>query len=70
MAIDVNRLALKIKTAFVAAGALDNPVTMGLSLGIAQGVVDELGQADVLPDGSPIAMKVGGAPVTGTGRLA
>lgn len=70
MALDVTRLAMRIKTAFVAAGALDNEKTMGLSLGIAQAVVDELGQADVLPDGSPTPMKVGSAFVTGTGRIA
>lgn len=72
MAVNVLRVAGGIKTALVAAGAIDGPATMALAMGIASAVLDELTEhAEVTPGIPPdgLAAPTGGGPVVGSGKI-
>lgn len=71
MALSLPRLTLAIQNAFVAGGAVPgNPLLIAMSAAFAQGIIDELGHADVDPLGTPpLTAPPGGGPVTGKGKI-
>lgn len=66
MSLDATRLAGTIKSAMVAAGAIDNAATAAFSLGLAQAIVNEIkDHATVVPT----ALASPSGAVTGTGSV-
>ena len=68
MALDPTRMAMPIKVALVAAGAIDGPATQALALGIATAVVAELLAFAIVVPTALISTPLGG-PVTGIAKI-